>query len=147
MKKFLVIIFLTLGIGVYYLFKNDQDTYTLFQLADISDLRPQDEIKYSNILPVTFSIKNEKIVSTVLKQSEEYTNCDIRHIEDWSCKENNWVFGVNRGKYFSNAMPEENIIVSNFEYSLNWCRWYLKEGVVHFLTKCPLAVIKFISVN
>ncbi len=147
MKKILfIILLLIVAIGILFL-KSEQETYTLYQLADISDLRPQDEIKYSNILPITFYINDSKIVSKVLNRREEYANCDIKDIQNWVCEEANWAFGVDNGTYFSNAMPEENIVVSNFEYSFNWCRWYLKEGVVHFATKCPLAIIKFITKN
>ena len=147
MKKILfIIILLAIAIGTLFS-QNEKKTYTLFQLADISDLRPQDKIKYSNILPITFYINDHKIVSKILNRSQEYANCDIKNIQNWVCEEAKWVFGVDNGEYFSNAMPEENIVVSNLEYSLNWCRWYLKEGVAHFATKCPLAIIKFITKN
>ncbi len=143
MKKIYTIIFLLLVLSVYsiYLQPSEENSFTLYQLADISEIRPQDGIKYSNVLPTVYLLNQNGITSRILNYSKNYTNCIIEDIYNWRCNEGNWVFGVQNRIYFSNAMPEDHVVVSRLEYSLNWCRWYFKESLLHFVTKCPLNLI------
>lgn len=117
------------------------NSFTLYQLSDISEFRPQDGIRYSNILPKKYTIEGSHIVSRVLNNKQIHKTCLIENIKNWRCEEGNWNFGIENGAYFSNALPEENIVVTKIQYSLNWCRWYLKEGIIPFVTKCPLNIL------
>jgi len=143
-KTFLLTAFVVLGIGLLsykWVEKSKKTDFTVYQLTDISEFRPQDGIKYSNVLPITYSLHEDGIKSQILNKSTVHSNCHVQSIHEWDCKEGDWSFGNRSGGYYSNAIPEENIIVSRLEYSINWCRWYLKKDVFLFLYKCPMNLI------
>ena len=113
----------------------------VYQLADISDMPSKYQLTYSNLLPTKYRVEDGKIVGKILSQVTVYDGCAISDTNNWECAEGNWSFGARDGVFYSNSLPEENIVVSRLEYSINSCRWYYaKEGLAYFLTRCPLAL-------
>ena len=143
MKKLVIFLFISSTVVVVW-YRSSQiepDTYTLYQLTDVSDIRPSASLRYNNLLPKIFSTDGKVITSRIGSHKTTFSECKINSIKDWECKDGNLTFGVLDGRYFSDPWLEGNKVVSKFDYGINWCRWYAQEGIFKFFTRCPFVLL------
>lgn len=79
--------------------------------------------------PITYYLKDGKVISNSGGIIEEYGNCTIASRDNWECRlsDGSGKFGVMNGVYWNYPLWSDVKIVSSFEYRIIKCRLWLND--------------------
>ena len=126
-------------------FKGDKDTLRVYQVKEVLDrtssFSGKQLPKYSAEAVREFRVSGDKIVSNLGSFVNEYENCKIFDVENWSCtfSDESATFGASDGVYFSRSniikfphlndpLYRDGITVSRARVVLTHCQWTLLDG-------------------
>lgn len=141
-------------------FRGGKDTLRVYQIKDVinrtSELSGKPLPRYSPEAVWEYKISGDKVISKIGSFVNEYDDCKIFDVENWSCtfSDESATFGAVGGAYFNRSnttkfphladpLYRDGITVSRWRVVLTHCEWHFSSGVLAGTLGC--ALVPFIT--